>query len=179
MRSLLKDKRTRKQGLEDIFFVMVVIIAIAFVTIILAKVWSDVRDPFETGLESALPSDTGDVNVTDTLNKTTETTLLFDKLLPFLILGLIGLVIIGASLIYQHPIMIFVGIILLVVAIILAVAYSNVYHQITQTDEFSSTTSQFGITDIFMKYMPYIVVILFVIIGVILWTRKGGTSAGY
>ena len=168
--------KIRKQGLEDTFFVMVVMFAVAITIIILAKVWTDIRDPLETGIQSALPTDTGEFNLTDTLDTTGETTLMFDKLFPFILIGLIGFVMIGASLMFQHPIMLFVGIIVLGVAIILAVAYSNIFHQISQTDEFSSTTDSFAITDIFMKYLPVIVVILFIIIGAVLWGR--GKSAG-
>lgn len=168
----------RKQGLEDIFFVIIILIAVALFTVILGKVWSDIRTPLETGLDSALPEDTGGFNLTQTLDQTTGSTRLFDKLLPFIIIGLIGFIMITASIIFQHPIMLFVGIIVLAVAVILAGVYSNVYEAITDTAEFSSTSSEFGITSLFMQHLPKIAIILFVIIGAVLWGRSGSRGGG-
>lgn len=171
------NKNIRKSGFEDMFFVMVVLIGMAFFFIFLAKTWSSIKPVLNDGLTSSMPSDTS-INITETLDQTTGSTTSYNKLFPFLLIGVFGFVFVSAGFMTQHPIMIFVGIIVLGAAIILAVAYSNVYHQITQTDELASTTAQFGIMDIFMKYLPLVIFMLAIGITVALLIRRGGGGSG-
>lgn len=162
----------KSQGFEAWFFVIVVLFAVAIFLIVLNKTWGEVKTPLETGLQSAMPAGSS-VNVSDTLNQTTGAGLIFDKLLPFLIIGLFAFVLILAGGIMRHPIMIIVGIIILGVCITLAVVYSNVYNEITSTSNFSSIKASMPIQDIFMHYLPVIVFIMAIGITIaIIWGRK-------
>ena len=169
----------KKNGFEDTFFVMVVLIGVIFFIIIAAKAWGEMRQPLDDGLNSALPSDSP-VNISRTLGQTTSTLIMFDKLIPFLLIGLFGFVLIGASLYMQHPIGIFIGIIVIAVAILIGSIYANTYHQIADSTQFASTTDDFPISDIFMKYLPYLMFFMFIGITVaIIWGRnKGGGGGG-
>ena len=60
----------------------------------------------------------------------------------------------------KHPIMIFVGIIVLGVIILLAVVFSNVYTGISESDGFTDTDAKLGLQGKFMDYLPTIVVLL-------------------
>jgi len=157
------NKRIRKNGFEEAFFVIIVLLAIALFILVLAKVWNDVQDPLDTGLNSALPSDSS-VNVTTILDNVGGTIYLFDKMLPFLIIGLFAFVLIGAGAYMQHPIMLFVGIIILGVAILLAAIYANVYQSISTSTSFTDTNANLPIQNKFMEYLP--IVIILIIIGV-------------
>lgn len=173
LRSLIK----RKSGFEDAFFVMVVIFAIAIFVLILVKVWSEVRTPLEEGINGALPS--SDVNVSETFDTITSTTSLLGTLLPFLLIGLFAFVFIGTSIYMKSPVMIIVGFIVLAVAILLASIYSNIYHQISASDEFTDTNEVLPIQELFMQYLPFIILILFVgitIAIIFLRSQTGGTS---
>lgn len=173
LRSLVK----RKSGFEDAFFVMVVIFAIAIFVLILVKVWSEIRTPLEEGITGALPS--SDVNVTKTFDTITSTTSLLGTLLPFLLIGLFAFVFIGTSIYMKSPVMIVVGFIVLAVAILLASIYSNIYHQISASDEFTSTNDVLPLPELFMQYLPFIILILFVgitIAIIFLRSQTGGTS---
>ncbi len=175
---IIKPLRVKKGGFEDSFFVIAVLFAVVIFTIILAKTWGDVKIPLDEGLQSAMP-DNSPVNITITLDQVSGMTVLFDKLLPFLLIGLFGFVLIGASIYTQHNIMLFVGIVIMAVAVLLGGIYSNIYHQIAETDEFASTVDDFGISDKYMEFLPYILFIMFVGIGaLILWMRKGGGGVG-
>lgn len=168
--------KIKKSGFEDAFFVIAVIFTVVIFVLVLAKAWGSISPALNEGILSSMPSDTS-VNVTTTLNKITSTTNLFDKMLPFLLIGLFGFVLIGASFYMNHPIMIFVGIIILGVAITLAVIYANVYHQISSSDEFSSTNADFSIQEAFMKYLPYLIIIMFIgITAAIIWSRGGASG---
>jgi hypothetical protein len=169
--------KTKKSGFEDVFFIIVVLFALIIFLLIMYKAWGEIKSPLDEGLTNSMPSDTP-VNISITLNKVSSTSNTFDRLIPFLLIGLIGMVMIGAGAIIKHPIMLFAGLIILGVAILLAGVYSNVYHQLSQSDEFADTTAGFGISDIFMQYLP--VWILLTIVGaiiVIIYTKtSGGTS---
>lgn len=168
--------KPKKGGVEDVFFVAIFIVAFALFFIILGKAYGSVKPELDAGLQSAMPSDST-VNVTITLDQTSSTVNFFDKMLPFLLLGLFAFVMIGGSLYFQHPIMLVVGIILLGVALLLGVVYANVYNEIASTDEFGSVRSDFDITDKFLQYLPFIVFIVFIVIAIFLWIRRGGGSA--
>ena len=91
----------------------------------------------------------------------------------FLIIGLFAFILIMAGSIIKHPAMIFVGIIVLGVVILIAVIFSNIYNNITESDEFSATKAQMPIQDKFMQYLPTIVVIMAILIlSAILWSRS-------
>ena len=170
--------KRKSQGFVDIFFILVVLLAVIFFILILSKSWESMKAPLDTGLNSAMPTDSS-VNVTDILNKTSSSTLLWDKLLPFLLIGLFGFIMLGAAAYLNHPVMIFVGIVIIVIAIMLAAIYSNVYQQIIETDEFTSTSDDFPVSKIYMQYMPQILLLMLVgIIIAVTWAKKGGGSVG-
>lgn len=176
IRPILKNRTKKQQGFVEFFFVIIFLLALCLVIVVLNKVWSEVKDPLNEGLTGAMPDDTS-VNITKTLDQTSGSTLIFDKLLPFIIIGLFGFVLIIAGGFMNHPIMIFVGIIVLGVAIMIAGIYSNIYNSITESDEFSSTKADLPIQDKFMQYLP--IIIFLIAIGIfiaILWSKKGGGS---
>ena len=171
-----KVKR-KKSGFEDMFFVMVVIFGVVLFLIILGKVWSEIRHPLEGGLNSTVSN--ADFNMTKNFDRIGSTITLFDKLLPLLMIGLFGFVLIGAAMYMQHPIMIFAGIIIIAVAILLAVIYSNIYHQIADSTEFESTTNDFPISDKFMEFLPFVVFIMAIgITAAVIWAKKTGSVGG-
>jgi len=171
LRSLIK----RKSGFEDAFFVMAVLFTIAIFVLILVKSWTEMRTPLEEGITGALP-DGSDVNVTKTFDTITSTTTLLSTLLPFILIGLFAFVFIGTAIYMNHPIMLVVGIIILAVAIMLGAIYANIYHQISSSDEFTETNEQLPIQELFMQYLPYIILLIFIaiIIAIIFLRGQGG-----
>jgi len=168
-------KIKKSQDFTSLFFVIVILLTFALFFVVLNKVWKEVQNPLDEGLQSAMPSNPS-VNITQTLNATGSGTLLFDKLIPFILIGLFAFVLITAGTYMNHPIMMIVGIIIFGVAIILAVIYSNLYNSITSTTEFIDVKADMGIQDKFMEYLPMIVFLMIIAIGlgVGLWTRKQG-----
>jgi len=170
------NNKIRKSGFEDAFFFIVVLFALSIVILVVYYAWSQMKDPLADSIQSSLPAGSG-VNISENFKGVTSTISLFDKLIPFLMIGLFAFVLIGAGMYMNHPIMAFVGILILGMAVLLSIIYANVYHQISSTDELSSTNANFPIMELFMKYLPYIVVIVFVLItAAVIWSRGG---AGY
>ena len=178
MATKLKSCVKKSQGFEAWFFVIVILLAIALFLLVLNKAWSSVKTPLDEGLQSSMPDDTS-VNITTMLDQTSGAGLMFGSLMPFLIIGLFGFVLIMAGGIMKHPIMIFVGVIILGVVITLAVVYSNIYNDISSTAEFASTKADMPIPDMFMHYLPIIVFIMAIgITAAIIWSRKSGGYTG-
>jgi hypothetical protein len=176
MGSKFKLLNKKSQGFEAWFLVIVVLLTFAVFFLILNKAWGEIKTPLETSLSSSLPGDSP-VNITTTLNQTTNSGIAFDRLIPFVVIGLFGFVLITAGSIVRHPIMIFVGIIILGVVILIAVVYSNLYNSISSATEFSDIKAQLPIQDKFMQYLPTIVFLMAIgITGMIIYSRSQGGS---
>lgn len=170
--NILKNKKG--EGFFSWFFVIIVLLAVAIALIVINKTYSEIQTPLQEGLSNSI-NDTENVNITKILNQTGSATLSFDKLLPFLIIGLFAFVLITAGAIIRHPIMIFVGIVILGVVILIAVIFSNVYTEISTTDAFSSTSASMPIQSKFMEYLPSIIFFIALgVVGSILWGKSQG-----
>jgi hypothetical protein len=177
MASINKSKLKKSQGFEAWFFVIIVLLAFSLFFVVLNKIWGDVKEPLDEGLSNAMP-DNSPVNISTTLNQVTSAGLQFDKLIPLILIGLFGFILISAGAIIKHPIMIFVGIIILGVVILISVIFSNLYNEITSSDGFSNTKADMPVQDLLMHYLPAIVVIMAVVIMAALLLTRGSGGAG-
>ena len=166
----------RKSGFEDAFFVMAVLFTIAIFILILAKVWNDIKDPLDEGISGSFNST--DLNVTQNFDRITSTINLFGSLMPFLLIGLFAFVFIGTSIYMKSPVMIVVGIIVLGIAILLGSIYANIYHQISGSDEFTEANDALPIPELFMQYLPFIILLLFVGITIAIIFLRGQSGGG-
>lgn len=157
------------------FLVLVVIMAFSVFSLILNKTWGEIETPLASTLEDQMPDDSP-VNVTDVLVGVGDTTKNFSDMLPFLIIGLLGFIMITAGAMMKSPAMIFVGLIVMGVLLLIAVVFSNVYTEMAGADEFSSTSSELLIQGTFMDYLP--VIVFFIAIGVVVFILYGKSGGG-
>jgi hypothetical protein len=156
-----------------LFFVIAVVFAIGIFVIILADSWDTIEPKLNTALTTSTPAESGS-NVTKTLEGVGNTIGRFNILFPLLLIGLFGFVFVTAMLNQSHPAFLFVGLIVLFVALTLAGVYSNVYDNITEKDAFTSTNDDFNIMGLIISKLPIIVLVFFVAIALILYMRSGG-----
>ena len=184
IKSFKKDFKRDKRGDSyfAFFFALIVLVGVGFGLLVLNKVWSEVQPQLAHSLASAHNSSGTDaygnpnVNLTKVLEQTGSATTLFDNLLPFLIIGLFAFILMGAGAILRHPIMVFVGLIILAVVVLIAVVYANVYKTISQTPEFAPTASKLAIQTTIFNHFPTIIFIMS--LGVIVFLLWRGTSGG-
>ena len=164
-----------KKGFEDAFFVIIVILTISIFILVLSKAWIEVKEPLADSINSQTYLNSS-VNVTQNFNRVTDTVFLFGRLLPFILIGLFAFVFIGLSIYSNNTIMLFVGIIVLAVAVLLGMVYANIYQSISENTNFTDVVNHLTVTGLFMKYLPYIIVIIFIgsIITVILLKQNTG-----
>ena len=103
---------------------------------------------------------------------------MFNTLFPFLLVGVFGFVLVSALMMRSHPAFLFIGIIVLGVALILAAIYSNVYETIAEKDTFTDTDTEFSIIGLFLDNLPVIILVLFVAIALILYAYPGKGAGG-
>jgi len=162
----------KKSGYEDAFFVMIVLFTIAIFSLILVKSWDSMKDPLKDTIENTLPSDSN-VNISKTFNAVSSTTVLVSNLLPFILIGLFAFVFIGTAIYMNHPIMLFIGILVLGVAIMLGMIYANIYQEISTSDEFSSTNDKLVLQGKFMEFLPFIILLIFIAItGTVIYLKQ-------
>lgn len=120
---------------------------------------------------------TADADLINTpLSQTGGGVAFFDTLLPFLLIGVFGFVMMSAGTIMKSPVMIFVGVIILAVVLVLAVVYSNVYGNLLDT-ELGDVQDNVTIGSLFMQYLPFIIVISILIVVIAIGIRGSGGSS--
>ncbi len=159
------------------FFVIVVILSFSVFMLIMNKVTPEIVNPLAEELEENMPDDSP-FNTTEVLGKVVNTQRNLSNMLPFLIIGLFAFVLIGAGSLMKHPIMIFIGIVILAVCILIAAIFSNVYEQISDTPQFEATKDELLLQNKFMDYLPQIISIMAIgiFIAVLYGKSQGGTS---
>jgi len=177
MKPILKNKKA--MGFEQTIFIIAIIFAFAIFFLILLFTWNKIEDPLINALTSSTPAEENS-NVTSILEQVGNTTARFNVWFPFLLVGLFGYVFMSAMFIKSHPMFFFVGLIVLGVALVLAGIYANVYHQISSSPEFATELVEFSIMEMVMEWLPFIVFLVFILIGVILYVNKGsaGSTSG-
>jgi len=155
--SIRQPRIKKAQGFEAWFFVIVVLLAFSLFFLILNKTWGDIKEPLDEGLTQAMPSNSP-VNISETLDQVTGANLQYDKLIPLILIGLFGFILISAGAIIRHPIMIFVGVIVLGVVILISVVFSNIQNGTTQNGtaiyDYVKTGSHLETKEVWNKITP-------------------------
>lgn len=162
----------------SLFFVLVVLFGVSIFAVILYNAYDEnIKDNLNDALTSSTPVDSG-ANVTAILDQTSGGISMLNPLFPLLLVGLFGFGLTMALLGRSHPAFFFIGIIILAVAIILAVVFSNTYESITDNASFSAAAGEFDIMSFFMGNLPLIIFILFIIISAVLYGMRTTTPGG-
>jgi F0F1-type ATP synthase assembly protein I len=156
-----------KKGLFilDLVIVLIMITAFAVSSIIAYRIYTDFR-------ETAAPSLETNNNVTSEVMGHTEDVLQsFDYIFLVLLIGLTIGVIISVTFIKTHPVFFIVTLFLLIVAIILAAQFSNIFYEIRTAPDLQNASSNYTIIPTVMDKLPLIALIIGAIILVYLFAK--------
>lgn len=173
----IKDKRGQME-LADSFYVVVYLFAAAIFIFVIYYAFGQMKTPMDDALSGAANFSSIGKNVTEIYTQTTGGVSLFNTLFPFLLFGLIAMVVVSAFFIDSHPIFFFVSLIILGVVILVSVVFSNIYQTITEDTAFGDTSGNFSIMNLFMMKLPWIAAIIIFITVIILWGKSQGSSGG-
>lgn len=175
MNSILKNKQGQFV-FEDVFYALAFVFFAAIFTFILYFAFNQAKPELGTIIDSNLPVGYTGQNATTLLNKVSNTVQMFDVLFPFLIIGLVIMLMVSAMFVQSHPVFFVVTIIILGVAVLMGVIFSNTYQQITTDPSFANTADDFPITNVFMKYLPYLIGLTVLITAVVIFTKSGASN---
>jgi len=155
--------------------IIVILATISIFLLVANYAFDKIQNPLAEGLNSSVPSGDAD-KINDALSQTGSGLAFFDSLIPFLIIGIFGFIMLSTGAVLRSPIMIFVGVIILGVLITLAVIYSNVYGNLIGS-ELGDSGDKVTIASLFMEYLP-IIVIIGIILLVVVVSFKSGSGSG-
>jgi len=175
---LITDDKKGQTDFIALFFVLVVLFGVAIFAIILYNAYDEnIKDNLNVALTSFTPVD-ANANITKVLEQTSGGIRMLNPMFPLLLIGLFGFGLVTALMGKSHPVFFFVGIIILAVAIILAVVFSNTYESITDNANFEQAADEFSVLTIVMDNLPLTIFVLFIIISFVLYGTRSTTAQG-
>jgi len=175
----IKPKKAQTDFIS-LFFVLAVLFGVSIFAVILYNAYNDnIKENLNDALTSSTSVD-ANANVTKILEQTSGGINMLNPMFPLLLVGLfafgLGMAIMGRS----HAAFFFIGLFILAIAIILAVIFSIAYTGITENENFSATTEEFGVMTFIMDNLPLVILILFIAISAILYgvSGRGGATGG-
>lgn len=165
-------------GFDMIVFAMAFLFAAGLFIFILVYAWGQVSPSLETVINNAIPDGQATYNISKTNDQLDTGINLFNILFPLIVVGLFLMALVFAFFTQESPIFLFIAFILLGVVVIVGVVFANVYQNITSTTEFADTADQLNVIEVFMHYLPGIMVVLTIVTMVILFGLGRGGSSG-
>lgn len=170
----------KKGNMADIVWIMGIVFASMIFLVILYYTWTELSPQLESTLNKHIPEGETSINITSTHDKISAGVLSFNSILPLFILGLFATVIIAAFFIQSHPAFFFIAILFLLIVVVIAVVFSNVYQTITETESMAASAAEFTFSNLFMEYLPYIILIFAAAILIVLFAKPFiGGNPGY
>lgn len=143
----------KKSSILDIFPIMVIVFAVILTTLICYIVWEKVN---QSNVYAA------DTNANSTMKLTERTLLNFDNLIFMMFIVLSMVTIVAASMVSNNPAWFFIALIVLGIAFVIAVAFSNVYEKIADNTNLESVSAKYPKTQFLFDKLPiYVILMLF------------------
>lgn len=167
----MKIKRLLNNKKADLPSLLIIGVVIFFGFSIIAVFFAHVFNDAINELKDSGQFSNNTVQIMDKVQ--TQTIPLLDFMMMFMFFASIIGLIISSVFIRTSPVIMGVFIILLIIVIILAAQFSNIYDDIRQTEEISSTASQFSKTNIILgQYFPLLIFFAGIIVIVILYSKS-------
>ena len=150
----------KKASVFDILFLSIIFVFIIITWVISTKVVNDVK----TNLETTSFNNTN-------LNKINNLNTLWDDLLIFIIGGVTLAMWVSAFFIRTTPVFFFISLSILIILLVITPSIANVYENITNTTEFSTTSSvYYPKTTWLIQHYPTFILIISIITLILLFT---------
>lgn len=166
MRSLLK--RQKKADLTSLIIGLVVIIAVmAMIAVVMSDSLIEMMDALKDSGEFSN-------NTISTINTVqTKTIPMFDFLIFFAFFAVAIGLIISSIYLDVHPAITVAFIIGLIIAVLLSAQFVNVYGELSDQEDISSSAAQFTLTNVIMgQYGPIFILVIGVIVIVIIYGKS-------
>jgi hypothetical protein len=158
-------KQNKKGFVGDIIFILVFI----FITVISIAAGYMIYHNYTDSIANVQAFNTSEnANITAMAFTTLNS---FDYSFIFIVVGLVILTIISTFSIQTHPIFFFISSLLLVIAVIFAGVFANVFEIIMGKAAFSGASAQYVVITYFMDHLPTMMLIIGAILLIILFAK--------
>jgi len=167
----------KKANLGEFLPYMLVGLVITLIFAIVAIPMAEVGDQIFDSLKETdnLGSQNNTVNSINTVQGLM--TIAFDQVVTFILVGFLLGIIVLAIFTDFHPVTVAMMVIFLIIMVIVAALFSNVYDDFTSDDSINSKASEFTFTSALMGYtLPILVVVVFIVAIVIVLGKRGSTA---
>lgn len=115
----------------------------------------------------------------DTLNQTyftkaKESLMIFDYMMPFIVIGLFMFMVVSAFFLQSHPIFFILSLLSFTIVIIFIPIISNMFNEFATNSSISSTANLFPYSVTIMNNLPLIVAAFSTLVIIVLHMKKGG-----
>lgn len=164
-------KFSRKKGdIFQIFFMLVIVFGVAMVGLLCFALQGKISDFFRGSTD--LNSSAVGTNVNNALS--TDMPTVVDETVLFVFLGCMIGILIAAARTNFSPIVIFVFLLMLIMAIIMASGLVNIYNVFATSDQLSQYGSQLHLTNVILgRYTPLIICVLGGIVLILMYGKSG------
>lgn len=145
----------------------ITIILVLFVVAITMVVANELQVKFNQKTSDRFDSDASQL----ALQKIDETMRNFDYLFIFLVVGLLGVTIVSGFFIRTHPIFFIVSILGLFISVVLAALFSNIFYDVSMSDNLANSTDVFTVMPHVMNNLPTYVLIMIAITIAVLYGK--------
>jgi len=156
--------------------IIVILFTVSIFLLVSNFAFDKIKNPLAEGLNGSVSTQNDSDLINNALSQTGGGLAFFDGLIPFLLIGIFGFVMLSTGAVFRSPIMIFVGVIILGVLVTLAVVYSNVYGNLIDS-ELGDSGDNVTIASMFMQYLPVIVIIGIILLVIVIAFKPDGGSA--
>lgn len=152
----------------DTLMVMVVIFAFSIISMVVFKAFSEINTDIQA--DDELSNETKEIS--GTLHDRFPS--LFDGLFIFIFVMLWIVVIVASFNIDSHPIFMVVSVILLAIVLLLGAMISNTYDDIVGDDDFSSSTTEFPMSNFVLSHLVQFILGIGTTIIIVLYGKNAG-----
>lgn len=143
-----------------------ILFMLALVALIMYKVVSDSRVNIE---ESNLVSSEYTAMISDYESRIPALT---DQLFMIVLVGLTLATLIGAFMIQSHPLFYWISMIALGIFAMVNAILANVWQEFAISDDFVSKASEFVIISHVMRYFPFVIIVISIIIAIVMYSKS-------
>jgi len=143
-----------KGSVLDVLLILIVVLTLGVFIIVGEKVLDEVH---------TVANETGLINIT-IIEQGQDAMLVFDAMMPLIMVGLLIAAAVMAFMIPSHPVLIIPSILVVLIVVVIAAQLANVYNAITTTPELSTQAAQMTFTNQIMSYLPTVALIMGIVI---------------
>ena len=157
--------KNKRGNVIDVLFIPIILIVISVVLVISVRTTNSVKD-------ALVSSDLNSNSVTNTsLSNVGSVNNMWDTLWIFIIFGVMIGVWVSAYFVRTYPVFFWIALLVFIILLFLVPTVANVYSNITNTSEYSSTaTLSFPKTSWVVSYYPLIILVFIIVTAVLLYS---------